>query len=89
MKIPPDSIRTKASIITSVVHKNIKREVWNVFYFYSKLTPQISIRNFSWHPENKLCPRFENIDFSITLFSIVRKYICLNNVAKINVLIID
>ena len=88
-KFPPDSIRTKASIITKVAYKNTKRKAWKAFYFYSKLTPQIVIGNFSCHPKNKLCSRFENIDLSNTLFLIVIRHIWLNNQAKVNVLIID
>ena len=40
-KIPPDSIRTKASVIIKIGYKSTQREAWKVFYFYSKLTPQI------------------------------------------------
>ena len=74
-KVIPDSVRIKKIIITKVVYKNTQGEAWKGFYFYLKLTIQIAIGNFSCHPGNKICPRFVNIDFSNTLFSIDLRYI--------------
>ena len=74
-KVIPDSIRIVIIIITKVVYKNTQGEAWKRFYFYLKLTIPSAIGNFSCHPGNKICPRFVNIDFSNTHFSIDIRYI--------------
>ena len=45
-KVPHEWIKIKASINNKIGYSNTQKEAWKVFYFYSKLTPQMAIGSF-------------------------------------------